>query len=67
MFYRHLVRDMPWGKPTMLVFGAVFAVTFCGSIISTFVECAPLHLYWQVVPDPGMYMVLYVDVTLNSL
>ncbi|KAG4438043.1 hypothetical protein IFR05_006457 [Cadophora sp. M221] len=53
MFYRHLVRDMPWGKPTMMAFGAVFAVTFSASIISTFVECRPFHLYWQVVPDPG--------------
>ncbi|KAL2060559.1 hypothetical protein VTL71DRAFT_9200 [Oculimacula yallundae] len=53
MFYRHLVRDMQWGKVTMIVFGAIFAVTFSASIISTFVECRPFHLYWQVVPDPG--------------
>ncbi|KAH7379948.1 hypothetical protein BKA64DRAFT_736545 [Cadophora sp. MPI-SDFR-AT-0126] len=53
MFYRHLVRDMPWGKPTMMAYGIIFAVTFVASIISTFVECRPFHLYWQVVPDPG--------------
>ncbi|KAL5313082.1 hypothetical protein ACEPPN_019509 [Leptodophora sp. 'Broadleaf-Isolate-01'] len=53
MFYRHLVRDLPWEKKTILVYGIVFAVTFFGSIISTFVECKPFRLYWQVLPDPG--------------
>ena len=53
VFYQHLVRDMPWGKPMMRVFGIVFAATWTASIISTFVECRPIHLYWQVLPDPG--------------
>ncbi|CZT13029.1 uncharacterized protein RAG0_16640 [Rhynchosporium agropyri] len=53
MFYRHLVRDMSWGSVTMNVFGCMFALTFSASMISTFVECRPFHLYWQVIPDPG--------------
>lgn len=28
-------------------------ISFVGVVLSTFLECQPLHLYWQVWPDPG--------------
>ncbi|KAG7146494.1 hypothetical protein HYQ46_004710 [Verticillium longisporum] len=34
-------------------FLAVFLVTWIACQVSTFIECKPIHLYWQVVPHPG--------------
>lgn len=33
---------------------AVFFATYAAIQISTFTECKPIELYWQVVPDPGV-------------
>jgi hypothetical protein len=52
-FYRKLVKDMPWAKPALICYLVTFIITFCLSIIFTFVECHPFSLYWRVIPDPG--------------
>jgi hypothetical protein len=31
----------------------LLGLTFVGVIMVTFLECRPVHLYWQVFPDPG--------------
>jgi hypothetical protein len=52
-FYRHLIHLLPWERITMMAFLAVFAVSYVVVQVVTFTECRPLHLYWQVVPNPG--------------
>lgn len=52
-FYKKLVKDMPWAKATLICYLVIFIITFCLSIIFTFVECRPFSLYWVVIPDPG--------------
>ena len=37
-FYKKLVKDMPWAKPTLTCYLVTFIITFCLSIIFTFVE-----------------------------
>ncbi|KAJ4258645.1 hypothetical protein NW757_003214 [Fusarium falciforme] len=37
----------------MISFLVVFFVTYVAVQVTTFSECNPFHLYWQVVPDPG--------------
>lgn len=58
-FYRKLVKDMPWATVTLICYLVVFIVTFCLSIIFTFVECHPFSLYWRVIPDPGKTLFSY--------
>lgn len=57
-FYKKLVKDMPWAKPTLICYLVIFIITFCLSIIFTFVECHPFSLYWVVIPDPGKTLFL---------
>jgi hypothetical protein len=52
-FYKKLVQVMPWGNLTLICYMATFVITFCLSIIFTFVECRPFSLYWIVIPNPG--------------
>ena len=56
--YRRLLSNLPHEKVTTYSFLAVFFATYVACQVSTFIECRPIHLYWQVVPDPGMSMVL---------
>jgi hypothetical protein len=37
----------------MLSYLFVFAASYIVVQVVTFTECRPLHLYWQVNPDPG--------------
>lgn len=37
----------------MISFLIVFFATYVATQVTTFSECKPFHLYWQVVPDPG--------------
>lgn len=53
-FYQQMVRDIAWGRVSVRIFTFVFVATGIAGIISTFVECRPVHLYWQVVPSPGI-------------
>jgi hypothetical protein len=39
----------------MKFYWVILVVTYIVAQVVTFVECQPLYLYWQVVPDPGIY------------
>ena len=54
-FYRRLVKDMSWGRPTLLIYMGIFMLTFSVSIVVTFVECKPIAKFWRVFPDPGRW------------
>ncbi|UPK92897.1 hypothetical protein LCI18_003832 [Fusarium solani-melongenae] len=51
--YRRLLLNLRYEKIIMISFLVVFFVTYVAVQVTTFSECKPFHLYWQVVPDPG--------------
>ncbi|KAG7135490.1 hypothetical protein HYQ45_006759 [Verticillium longisporum] len=51
--YRRLLVKLPHEHIKVYSFLAVFLVTWIACQVSTFIECKPIHLYWQVVPHPG--------------
>ncbi|KAA8644967.1 hypothetical protein EYZ11_004499 [Aspergillus tanneri] len=51
--YRLLIRNLPWERPTLLVYMGLFAATYVTVQVVTFTECDPFNHYWQVLPDPG--------------
>lgn len=53
--YRRLLSNLPYEKVTTYTFLVVFFATYVACQISTFIECKPFHLYYQVVPDPGKH------------
>lgn len=52
--YRRLIHDLPYEKWILASYLSVFFVTYTIVQVFTFSECKPFHLYWQVLPDPGM-------------
>ncbi|KAL9573141.1 hypothetical protein ACKAV7_002826 [Fusarium commune] len=51
--YRRLLLNLRYQKTIMYSFLLVFFGTYVAVQVTTFSECVPFHLYWQVVPDPG--------------
>lgn len=45
---------MPYEKWLIRTYLLVFFATYTIVQVFTFSECKPFHLYWQVLPDPGM-------------
>ncbi|KAJ3543701.1 hypothetical protein NM208_g3432 [Fusarium decemcellulare] len=51
--YRRLLLNLRFERTIMISFLVVFFATYVAVQVTTFSECKPFHLYWQVVPDPG--------------
>ncbi|UQC91447.1 uncharacterized protein CLUP02_16982 [Colletotrichum lupini] len=51
--YRRLLLNLRFEKITIWSFSIIFFCTYVACQVTTFSECNPFHLYWQVVPDPG--------------
>ena len=54
LLYHRLLAGLPWPERIMKVYWVILFVTMIPVQVSCFTECHPLHLYWQVVPDPGI-------------
>lgn len=59
--YRRLLLNLRYEKVTIYSFLFVFFGTYVACQVTTFSECTPFHLYWQVVPSPGMLLSLFRD------
>lgn len=51
--YRRLLLGLRYERHIMIFFITLISVTWVVVIIVIFVECHPVHLYWQVIPDSG--------------
>ncbi|EHA52478.1 hypothetical protein MCOR27_002954 [Pyricularia oryzae] len=51
--YRRLYQNLRFEKIVVTSILVIFFGTYAACQISTFVECTPIELYWQLVPDPG--------------
>ncbi|KAK2049400.1 hypothetical protein LZ31DRAFT_457227 [Colletotrichum somersetense] len=51
--YRRLVTTVRQEKFVIWSYGIGFFGTYAACQVTTFSECDPFHLYWQVIPDPG--------------
>ncbi|KKY13594.1 putative pth11-type gpcr protein [Diplodia seriata] len=51
---RQLIKGLHWEYVVLRSFFVIFAGTYIAVQVVTFTECTPFHLYWQVLPDPGI-------------
>ncbi|KLU80904.1 hypothetical protein MAPG_00001, partial [Magnaporthiopsis poae ATCC 64411] len=51
--YRRLIKNLWYERMCIWTYLAVFFATYVAVQVSTFSECNPIELYWQVMPDPG--------------
>ena len=53
LFYKHIMQGIRWVVWMIKLTWVVAGASFVAVIFVTFLECRPLHLYWQVTPNPG--------------
>ena len=53
LLYHQFLSGLDWPRRIINIYWVVMVVTYVVAQVTTFVECKPLHLYWQVMPDPG--------------
>ena len=61
LFYSHIMQGIKWVAHMIKITWVAIAITFVLVFLSTFLECQPFELYWQVRPDPGSCVKGYVQ------
>lgn len=51
--YRRLILDMPYEKLIIWSYYFIMLATYITVQITNVIECRPVRLYWQILPDPG--------------
>lgn len=69
LFYSNLyiMQGLRWVHITINLTWIATAATFLAVILATLLECRPLHLYWQVSPDPGVCVKGYVQLLVQGI
>ncbi|KAF4550853.1 Hypothetical protein D9617_15g042040 [Elsinoe fawcettii] len=53
LLYRRFVAHLPWMKHAIRGTWIFIVVSWMAVVATTFLECRPFHLYWQISPAPG--------------
>lgn len=53
LVYRRLLGNIRWVQLSIKICWGVIATTWLAVVMTTLLECRPLHLYWQLYPPPG--------------
>jgi hypothetical protein len=66
LFYSSILRDFHWIY-TIKVCWILIVATYIAVVLSTFLECRPFHLYWQIEPNPGHCVRAYVQLFMQGM
>jgi hypothetical protein len=66
LFYSKLLHSLHWATIAIRCCWGLLAATYIAVVVVTFTECHPLHLYWQVYPNPGQCTHAYIQLFLQG-
>jgi hypothetical protein len=66
LFYSHITFIFSWVSHIVKLAWATVLITYVAVILVTFLECRPVTLYWQVVPDPGYCVHAYAQLFVQT-
>jgi len=66
LFYSSIVRDFHWIN-TIRTCWLLIVTTYVAVVLSTFLECHPFRLYWQIDPNPGQCVRAYVQLFMQGI
>ena len=66
IFYSNILRDHHWVNTIRACWGLI-VVTYIAVVLSTFLECHPFRLYWQIDPKPGQCVRAYVQLFMQGI
>lgn len=61
LFYSQIMQGIRWVKIVIRMTWIVALATFIAVNLLTILECRPLHLYWQITPNPGRCIKAYAQ------
>ncbi|KAF4548225.1 Hypothetical protein D9617_30g011290 [Elsinoe fawcettii] len=67
LLYRRFIAHIYWMKPAIMATAVLIGVTYLAVVFATFLECRPLHKFWQVSPPPGQCVKALVQVSLQCV
>lgn len=53
LFYRRIFSVLPAAARIIAIYWIVLCATYLAAQAACVLDCVPLRLYWQVVPNPG--------------
>ncbi|KAJ9607211.1 hypothetical protein H2200_008283 [Cladophialophora chaetospira] len=68
LFYSRIFEiRAQWTTRLIRITWIAIPVSYIIVVLSTFLECHPFHLYWQVDPNPGRCVKAYIQLLLQGL
>jgi hypothetical protein len=68
LFYSRIFEfRAQWTTRLIRLTWVAIPLTYVAVVLSTFLECHPFHLYWQVDPDPGKCIKAYIQLLLQGI
>jgi hypothetical protein len=67
LFYSRLLMHIYWVKTCVRVTWVVMGASYVAVVLTTFLECRPFRLYWQIRPDPGLCARAYVQLFVQCI
>ena len=61
-FYQQLIHRLRWQRHINIVYWTTFAATFVAVELSTFLDCRPFRLYFEIVSDPNSCIRAYSQI-----
>ena len=67
LFYTRILSHIHWVRVGIGMAWFTICASYVAVIFSTFLECRPFRLYWQVQPDPGHCVRAYVQLFVQGV
>jgi hypothetical protein len=67
LFYTRILSHIHWVKVGIRTTWFVIGASYVAVVLSTFLECHPFRLYWQIQPDPGHCVKAYVQLFVQCI
>lgn len=67
LFYSHIISGVRWIEHMIRITWIAIGTTFIAVVLTTFLECQPFRLYWQVEPRPGKCVKGYIQILVQCI
>lgn len=67
LFYKRVLYHLTWVRMMVRICWAIITSTYIAVALSTFLECRPFNLYWQVLPYRDTCMRAYIQLLVQCI
>ncbi|KAH9990741.1 hypothetical protein F4779DRAFT_609893 [Xylariaceae sp. FL0662B] len=67
VFYSRITSGLRWARLMINATWVVVILTSAAVILATFLECRPVHRYWQIDPNPGTCICAFTQLLIQGI